>query len=153
MICGFLGVGKTTFSVALAEREKAMRFSLDELYFGLFDDKPTHVLDVAAMDRLSKVVDSLWTEAVRVGASVVLDLGFWERSLRAQTREQAESFGASARLYWVRCSDDVALQRCLIRNGSPGAFLISAEGYRDMRSRFEAPIEEEYPIIVDTNCV
>ena len=151
IVCGFLGVGKTTFAVALAERENAIRFSLDELYFSLFEEKPTHVLDPVSMGRLSRVVDTLWMDAVRVGASVVLDLGFWDRAGRAQTRAQAESLGASTRLYWVRCSDEVALERCLARNGSPGAFLISAEGYDEMRSRFEVPVEEEYPIIVETN--
>lgn len=117
----------------------------------MFEAESTHVLDLVAMGRLSRVVDNLWTSAVRAGAHVVLDFWFWGRTDRAETRALAESLGASTRLYWVRCSNEVALKRCLSRNGSPGAFLISAEGYGEMRSRFEAPVDEEQPIIVETN--
>ena len=149
--CGFLGVGKTTFPVELAERERAVRFSLDELYFRLYADGPTHELDFDAMDRLSRVVETLWTSAVRCGASVVLDLGFWDRSFRDETRRLVESLHATPRLYWLTCSDEIALERCQRRNGAPGAFLVSPEGYREMRSRFDAPANEESPTIIDTN--
>jgi hypothetical protein len=151
MICGFLGVGKTTFAAKLAERERAVRFSLDELYFRLFADGPTHELDFDAMDRLSRVVETLWTGVVRAGASVVLDLGFWDRRFRDETRALVESLDATPRLYWLTCSDEIAFDRCQRRNGAPGAFLVSPEGYGEMRCRFEPPADEERPTMIDTN--
>ena len=45
LVCGFLGVGKTTFAVALASQLGAVRFSVDELYLKLFADGPTYELD------------------------------------------------------------------------------------------------------------
>jgi predicted kinase len=147
LICGFLGAGKTTFARELASREKALRFSPDELYLQLFTDGPTYELDAARFERLAGVVESLWTDAVRAGTDVVLDFGFWDRQSREQVRALAHRLGATPRLHWIRCSDETALARCLHRNGSPDAFLISREGYEEMCARFEAPSAEESPIV------
>jgi predicted kinase len=150
LVCGYLGAGKTTFSQALAERESAVRFSLDELYLSLFADGPTYELDVKAMERLRAMLDALWPQVVKAGASVVLDCGFWRRALRGQVRELARTVGATTRLHWLRCADDVALARCLERNGSTGAFLISPEGFAELKVHFEPPMADERPEVVDT---
>lgn len=151
LVCGYLGAGKTTFSQALAERESAVRFSLDELYLRLFADGPTYELDAKAMDRLRAVLDELWPRVVKAGASVVLDCGFWRRAWRDQVRDLARMVGATTRLHWLSCSDDVALARCLERNGSTGAFLISAEGFAELKVHFEPPAVDESPEVVDTS--
>jgi hypothetical protein len=52
LVCGFLGSGKTTFAEALAKREGAIRFSIDELYLRLFADGPTYDLNHGAHERL-----------------------------------------------------------------------------------------------------
>ncbi len=148
LICGFLGVGKTTFSRELADRDSAIRFSLDEIYLELFADGPTHELDLVKMNRVSAVVEKLWTSAVGAGASVVLDLGFWSKMDRDRTRALASSLGAPTRLYWLLCPDDIALQRCINRNGSPGSFLVSPEGFGEMKSRFEPPGDEENAVVI-----
>jgi predicted kinase len=151
LVCGYLGAGKTTFSKALAERESAVRFSLDELYLSLFADGPTYELDLKAMERLRTTLDELWPQVVKAGTSVVLDCGFWRRALRAQVRDLARTVGATTRLHWLRCADDVALARCLERNGSAGAFLISPEGFQELMVHFEPPVADESPEVVDTS--
>lgn len=151
LVCGYLGAGKTTFSKALAERESAVVFSLDELYLRLFADGPTYELDMKAMERLRTAIDELWPQVVKAGASVVLDCGFWRRALRDQVRDLARMVGATTRLHWLRCADDVALARCLDRNGSAGAFLISAEGFAELKVHFEPPAAEESPEVVETS--
>lgn len=82
MICGYLGAGKTTFARKVEERERALRFSVDEMYLRLFADGPTYELDSAAMGRLLDVIEDHWTRAAVQGISVVLDLGFWNREFR-----------------------------------------------------------------------
>jgi predicted kinase len=151
LVCGYLGAGKTTFSQALAERESAVLFSLDELYLRLFADGPTYELDSKAMERLRVTLDELWPRVVKAGASVVLDCGFWRRTLRDRARDLARMAGATTRLHWLRCADDVALARCLERNGTAGAFLISPEGFQDLMVHFEPPQADESPEIVDTS--
>jgi predicted kinase len=151
LVCGFLGTGKSTFARRLADERCAVRFSLDELYLRLFADGPTYELDQRALDRLLAALHGLWPEVARAGADVVLDFGFWNRALRDETRALASAVGAETRLYLLRCPDDVAIARCLRRNGTQGAFLISEKGYHELKSRFDAPGADEAPELVDTN--
>jgi hypothetical protein len=44
----------------------------------------------------------------------------------------------------------VALARCLKRNGSKGAFLISEQGFRELKPLFESPFADEPCQIIDT---
>ncbi len=150
MICGYLGAGKTTFARSLEERERALRFSVDEIYLRLFAQGPTHELDADAMGRVRAVIEDQWTRAVSLKMSVVLDLGFWDKELRVSTRKRAEELGAAVRLYHLECPDEVARERCLSRNSAEGAFLISEEGYQELKVKFTPPGEDESPIVIDT---
>jgi predicted kinase len=143
LVCGFLGSGKTTFAKALASRQSALRFSCDELYLRLFTDGPTYELDSKSLERLLHVLNDLWPQIAGAGVSVVLDFGFWSRSLRDEVRERARAVGAKVQLYWLHCPDDVAMARCLERNGQADSFLISAEGFAELKHRFEAPGADE----------
>lgn len=149
LICGFLGVGKTTFSQRLTKQTSAVRFSLDELYLQLFTDEPTRHLDAEAFDRLLRTVNGIWPQIVNAGVDVVLDFGFWRRDFRDDIRKRAGLAGADARLYWLECPDDVALARCLQRNGEPGAFLISAQDFHDLKTKFEPPASDEVSEVID----
>ncbi|MEP7049074.1 MAG: ATP-binding protein [Pseudomonadota bacterium] len=143
LVCGFLGSGKTTFAKALTAREAAIRFSVDEWYLRLFAEGPTYELDREAMTRLLAVLNDLWPELAQAGSNVVLDFGFWHRSLRDEVRDRARAVGASVRLHWLRCPDPLAIARCLARNGQPGSFLISEQGFHDLKPYFEAPARDE----------
>ncbi len=143
LICGFLGAGKTTFSQSLAEQRSAAKFSIDELYLQLFTDEPTRELNAKALDRLLLMLNGVWPQIVKAGVDVVLDFGFWRRAFRDNIRDRASLVGAETRLYWLQCPDDVALARCLQRNGSPGAFLITAQDYQELKAGFEPPASDE----------
>lgn len=138
LVYGFLGAGKTTFARELAKRERALRFSIDEWYLQLFADGPTYELDRDRFARVLELSNRVWTEVLAHGVDVVLDFGFWQRALRDRVRTLASSVGAESRLYWVRCSDDVALRRCRSRNGDERSFLISETGFEEMKTRFDA---------------
>lgn len=150
LICGFLGTGKTTFSRPLAEQKSAVRFSVDELYLQLFTDEPTRELDAQALERLLLMLSGVWPQIVQAGVDVVLDFGFWRRAFRDDVRARASLIGAETRLYWLQCPDDVALARCLQRNGLPGAFLITAQDYRELKAGFEPPTSDEVYETVDS---
>lgn len=143
LICGFLGAGKTTFSKTLTEQKSAVRFSVDELYLQLFADEPTHHMDAKAVERLLVALNDIWSQVVKAGVDVVLDFGFWHQALRDDVRERAHSVGAATQLYWLRVPDEVALARCLQRNGTPGSFLISAQQFQELKAKFEPPGSDE----------
>jgi predicted kinase len=107
--------------------------------------------DPAQGARLLRALNDHWPALCARGVDVVLDFGFWRRALRDEVRALAASVGATARLYALRCPDDVARARCLARNGTPGAFLISAEGYDAIKARFEPLAADEPCEIVDTS--
>jgi predicted kinase len=148
LVCGFLGAGKTTFAKRLASERRAVRFSVDELYLRLFARGPTYELDQAALDRLLDTLNTLWPDIAAQGIDIILDFGFWRRALRDQVRALARAVPAETRLYWLECADEVALARCLARNGEDGAFLISEAGYHELKPRFEAPAAEEHAVRV-----
>jgi predicted kinase len=148
LVCGFLGSGKTTFAKALAIRETAIRFSVDDWYLHLFTDGPTYDLDHQKMARLLDTINELWPQIVAAGTNVILDFGFWNRSLRDDVRHRARLAGANSRLHWIQCPDDLAIARCLARNGQSGSFLISEQGYRHLKPRFAPPDrDEDYEIV------
>lgn len=118
-------------------------FSLDALYLQLFADEPTRHLDDKALDRLLLMLDSIWPQIVANGVDVVLDFGLWRRAFRDDIRNRATSVGAETTLYWLQCPDDIALARCLKRNGSPGAFFITAQDFHDLKAKFEPPTADE----------
>ena len=129
LICGFLGVGKTTFSRTLESQTSAVRFSTDELYLQLFANGPTYDLNPDALARLLNMLNELWPRIAASRVDVILDFGFWRRSLRDEVRRIAHSVDAECRLYWMKCPDAIALERCLRRNGTAGSFLVSEEGF------------------------
>ena len=148
LVCGYLGSGKSTFAKALTIREAAIRFSIDDWYLRLFADGPTYDVDRRSLARLFDVLNDLWPRIAHAGINVVLDFGFWSRSLRDDVRERARLVGATARLHWLRCPDDLAITRCLARNGQPDCFLISEEGFHALKQDFEPPgHDESYEVV------
>lgn len=151
LVHGFLGAGKTTFAEDLAQSRGAIRLSIDEWYLRLFAEGPTEHLDAASWRRIEGLLDELWPQLLRRDVDVVLDFGFWAREARDRARAVANSVGAEAVLYLVRCDDAVALARCLTRNETGGpSFAITAAGFTEMRSRFEPLAEDELHVLIET---
>jgi predicted kinase len=98
----------------------------------------------------SDALNDIWPQLAKAGLDVVLDCGFWQRTHRDEVRQRADSIGAATCLYWLRCPDEIALARCLQRNGAPGAFLFSAEGFHWLKTRFEPPDPSELGQVLDT---
>ncbi|WP_439410251.1 AAA family ATPase [Bradyrhizobium sp. DASA03076] len=73
----------------------AIRFSHGEWMARLYGDDPPVDQFQEFHDRVSKLIETHWTRCVELGLDVVLDLGFWSRTQRSQTRATAVALGAS----------------------------------------------------------
>src|SRR5690348_8994146 len=99
VIFGPCGAGKTTYAHALARRESAVPFVLDEWGARLFGPDVRGPLDLQWMyERLTRCNAQIWSTVVAVlaaGAPVVLDMGLMRRADRERIRKMAEAAGHS----------------------------------------------------------
>ena len=86
LICGSTGAGKTTYAIALADRVKGVRFSIDEWMTNLFlPDRPAELTLAWAVERTARSETQIWAVADQILAratDVVLDVGLSKRQHR-----------------------------------------------------------------------
>jgi predicted kinase len=111
VLCGLPGSGKTTLAVEL-EARGAVRITPDEwvLQLGLDDasDDLRHRINLLAL--------GVGERAAAAGATVILDLGFWQREHRDATRTRAREFGVAVELRYLDVPIDEILRRVRKRN-------------------------------------
>jgi predicted kinase len=87
LICGSIGAGKTTYSLDLAQRLNAVRFSIDEWMVNLFGkDRPEPLSFEWVTERVGRCeqqIGRMASQCARSGAAVVLDLSFLHPGNRA----------------------------------------------------------------------
>src|SRR5450432_2753167 len=102
LICGPVGAGKTTLAVALAEAQRAVRFTLDEWVMALYGPDLPRPFQIAwAVPRIARCEEQIWKVArsvLEMGGAVVLDLGFVRREQRAKYRRLVGEIGGDVRV-------------------------------------------------------
>ena len=98
LVAGSTGAGKTTFAMKLAERERALRLSIDEWMTALFGlDQPAQIEFAWMMERVNRCEAVMWAvaaDAARRGVGSVIDCGF----TRAEHRRKFADLAAQAGL-------------------------------------------------------
>ncbi len=161
LIHGYLGAGKTTLAQRLEVEEAAIRFTHDEWMRLLYaprdagscwptgDDLPETRFSEYA-DRVSGVLEMVWTRCVALKMNVVLDFGFWTRSERDRVRDLVASLGGNSVLYRLSCPDEVAWSRIEKRNERLGADLyIEPNTFKVLKARFEPLDPDEVRVEVE----
>src|SRR3954465_7733398 len=124
VIFGPIGAGKTTYAHALARREGAVPFILDEWGARLFGPDLRGPLDFGWMlERLGRCNALIWSTATAVlaaGSSVVLDVGAMRRADRDRIRQIAEANGLSLQWHFVDAPQEVRRARVAGRNETQG---------------------------------
>ena len=124
LVAGSTGAGKTTYAIALAEREKAIRLSIDEWMTTLFEpDQPPEPRFEWMMERVNRCEATMWSvalRAARLGVSAVIDCGLTRAAHRTKWAELAASAGLPARLHHLDVDAEERWRRVQERNAERG---------------------------------
>jgi len=146
LVCGPVGVGKTTYSISLAADIGAVRFSIDPWMQTLF------AKDMAALDyewmieRVNRCYDQIWSvgeQILALDGNVVLDLGFTEKAQRGVFADRANGVGVLPEVHYLAAPVEVRRQRVERRNAEKDpdvyAFDVTDFMFDFMEPRFEIP--------------
>lgn len=150
VIFGPCRAGKTTYAHALARREGAVAFVLDEWGARLFGPDVSGPLEFGWMrERLARCEAQIWltaTDVLAAGTSVVLDLGLMNRASRDRVRQIAQAKGLSPQWHFVDATQEVRRARVAGRNATKGETFVmevSPEMFEFIEGVYEAPAPAE----------
>src|ERR1700760_4751439 len=137
LIVGLPGAGKTTRARELDAALPALRLTPDEWMIPLFGDSMADGKRFVLEGRLISVA----LQALRLGASVVLDFGLWGRDERSALRWLARSAGAACQLVYLPVDKPVQLARIAHRQETTPqrTFPMSEAEVDAWREQFQAP--------------
>jgi predicted kinase len=150
IVFGPSGAGKSTYAQALARREPAVHFAIDDWMARLFaPDMPEPLEFDWMMERVERCEAQIWSTAAGViaaGTSVVLDLGLMRRSDRARVAEIAQAVDLPLQFHFVTAPQEVRRARVLERNevrGETFAIGVTPEMFDFIEGVYEAPDAQE----------
>jgi predicted kinase len=124
LVCGPIGAGKTTYSLALTQRLNGVHFSIDEWMVALFgkDQPKTIQFDwvVERVARCQQQIGQVASQCARAGIAPVLDLSFLQVRDRAKFAEIAEQAGCSVSLHVLDIPAAERWNRVKLRNETRG---------------------------------
>ena len=150
LVCGPIGVGKTTYSLSLAKEVGAVQFSIDPWMQTLFSKDMT-LLDFSWMiERVTRCFEQIWSVSEQILAldgNVILDLGLTTKSQRSLFSDRAKKLGVDSEIHYIDAPMDVRKERIKQRNiekdPSVYSFEVTDIMFNFMEPRFEVPDHEE----------
>jgi predicted kinase len=150
IVAGSTGAGKTTYSIALAQQERAVRFSIDEWMARLFwMDSPQPIQYEWAIERINRCEEMIFSNVrqfAAIGTSSVLDLGFTKASHREKFYDLARKHSIAFRLHFLDVPADLRWQRVIERNTKKGdTFVMEVDRgmFNFMEEIWEPPADDE----------
>jgi predicted kinase len=150
VIFGPCAAGKTTYARALAERELAVPFVLDEWGARLFSADLQGPIEFPWMlERLGRCNALIWSTAEAVlaaGASVVLDVGAMRQADRERIRQMASAKGLSLQWHFVNAPQEVRRDRVAVRNAAKGETFVmevTPQMFEILEAIYEPPRPDE----------
>ena len=109
LVCGPTGVGKTTYSLSLANEIEAIKFSIDPWMQALFSKDMT-TLDFAwMMERVNRCSEQIWQvseQILAINGNVILDLGFTTKEQRDIFSNRARELGIKPEIHYLNAPKD-----------------------------------------------
>jgi predicted kinase len=131
VVIGIQGSGKTFFAEKFATTFKAPYIE-QALFNGA-------ARDTKAADHL---FESVLTETLKTGKSVVVELVNSSRSDRLEIARHLSKAGYELMLIWVQVDQETAMIRAKRATG------ITSDEYREEVKRFSAPLQSEKPLVI-----
>lgn len=150
VIFGPCAAGKTTYARALASRERAVLFVLDEWGARLFGADLQGPIEFPWMlERLGRCNGLIWSTAEAVhtaGTSVVLDIGAMRWADRERIRQIAKTKDLPLRWHFVDAPQEVRRARVAVRNTAKGETFVmevTPEIFEMLEAIYEPPVPAE----------
>jgi len=150
LVCGPTGVGKTTYSLSLANEIAAIKFSIDPWMQTLFSQDMTTLDFTWMMERVNRCSDQIWQvseQVLAINGNVVLDLGFTTKEQRDSFSNRARALGITPEVHYLDAPQEIRKQRVEQRNTEKDpavyAFEVTDMMFNFMEPRFEVPDKEE----------
>ncbi len=137
LMVGLPAAGKTTRAAELAAAHQALRLTPDHWMIPLFGDSMAGGKRFVLEGRLISVA----VQALRLGTSVVLDYGLWDRDERSALRWLARSARAACQLVYLPVDKNVQLARIAHRQETTPhqTFPMSEADVDAWREQFQVP--------------
>ena len=150
LVCGPVGVGKTTYALSLCEEIGGVRFSIDPWMQTLYAKDMTSLDFKWMMERVNRCYEQIWETANQIlllDGVVVLDLGFSSSDQRHYFYDKAKEINVNAELHYLKAPREIRKARVEKRNLekdlSVYSFEVTDRMFNFMEPRFEVPDTEE----------
>ena len=124
LVAGSTGAGKTTYALELANRESALRLSIDEWTTTLFGpDQPTPLQFEWMMERVSRCEAQMWAialHAIALDTPIVVDCGLTRGAHRSKWTKLAADADVPVRLHHLNVDAEERWRRVQGRNVERG---------------------------------
>jgi len=146
LMCGLPCSGKSYLARQIESEEGAVRLILDEWLSTLYGE---YSLDLEQrVDRVRRCRALMWSTArrfVEKGIDVILDDGFFIRSVRERYAQMIQDVGAIPVLYYLDTPPSLIYERLALRNAErpEHTFEFSREDMREFEKIFEPPTAAE----------
>lgn len=150
LVCGPLGVGKTTYSISMSEKTAAVRFSIDPWMQTLFAADMTSIDYAWMIERVDRCYEQIWQvceQILKLDGNVVLDLGFTTKKQRDLFSSRAKKIDVVPEIHYLDAPTDIRKKRVEKRNTEKDpavySFEVTEMMFNFMEPKFEVPGPEE----------
>lgn len=146
LVCGYMGFGKTTLAKKLAAELPAVRLTHDEFMRDLFERNLPEEQFRHYFVQVTELMWKLCGEICKAGGNVVMDMGFWSKSDRAEAFAKAKSLADKVVFHVLECDLATAKARVLRRTEEDMEALVVDENcFNKFLERYEpASLDEGF---------
>lgn len=150
LICGKICSGKTTYTKKLIKEIGAVHLSCDEITLALFGGQ----IGEKHQEMVANTINYLFNKSLEIldiGVSVVLDIGFWQKSERDEATAFYSEHGIVPEWHYIDVLDDVwkssiEKRNADIKNGKANEYYIDDNISKMFSELFETPTKDEMDV-------